>query len=333
MCAHSAELGRIAPYSPDIRWRVVWQRLSMGYTFEKIGICLQVAPSTAHRIFTRFQNTGEVAPLQPSSQEGLRKLDDHHELFIIGMIHENPCLYLSEICQAIKDATGVIVSGSTVCRILRKNGFTRKKAQQIAKQRCVEYRAMFMAQVLQFPRESFVWVDETGSDARSHIRRFGYSLLGLPPVYTRRLTHGKRISAIAAICSKGLLAVELTTESVNAECFFDFLRGTLIPNMKPFDGSNSNSILIVDNCSIHHVGQVKKLLDDAGILLIYLPPYSPDYNPIEESFSFVKYYLKNHDEILQTVPGKEAISIVQAAFDSITEKDCNAWITDCGYNL
>ena len=126
----------------------------MDSTFEQIGKRLQIAPSTAHRIFSRFRDTGSVAPLKQPSREDARKLDGHHELFIIAMIHENPSLYLREICQAIYEATastGVIMSGSTVCRVLRRNGFTRKKVQQVAKERCIEFRTAFMAQVLQFP--------------------------------------------------------------------------------------------------------------------------------------------------------------------------------------
>ena len=57
----------------------------------------------------------------------------------------------------------------------------------------------------------------------------------------------------------------------------------------------------MDNCKIHHVQAVKDFFEDAGILLMFLPPYSPDYNPIEEAFSSVKYYLKDHDELLQSV--------------------------------
>ena len=147
-----------------------------------------------------------------------------------------------------------------------------------------------MAHVMQFPREYFVWVDETGSDARTHIRRFGYSLLGVPPVYTRTLARGKRISAIAAISSDGLLSVELTYNSVDSDKFFDFIRGTLIPNMQPFDSSNTKSIVIMDNCSIHHVEPVKELLQDAGILLIFLPP-----SPILYSGNF-QFYQKDHDQ-------------------------------------
>ncbi len=184
MCALSAEPGRKTAYSHDIGWRVVWQRLGMDLTFEQIGKRLQIAPSTAHRIFWRFRDTGEVAPLKQPPREDSRKLDGHLALLIMSMVHENPCLYLSEICQAIYAATQVVVSGSTVCRVLRRIGFTRKKVQQIAKQRSLEFRSEFMAQVLQFPQELFEWADETGSDKRTHIRRFGYSLRGLLPIYT-----------------------------------------------------------------------------------------------------------------------------------------------------
>ena len=83
---------------------------------------------------------------------------------------------------------------------------------------------------------------------------------------------------------------------------YDFIRGSLIPNMQPFPGELS--ILIMDNCSIHHVQEVKDILEAAGILLIFLPPYSPDYNPAEELYkivfySYIKYYLKDHDDLIQ----------------------------------
>ena len=87
--------------------------------------------------------------------------------------------------------------------------------------------------------------------------------------------------------------------------------------MHPFPGEMS--ILIVDNCSIHHVQEVKDLLEAAGIL-IFLPPYSPDYNPAEEMFSYIKYYLKDHDDLF-----------LNAAVQSVTADFCKAYIKDCGY--
>ena len=62
--------------------------------------------------------------------------------------------------------------------------------------------------------------------------------------------------------------------------------------MHAFDGSSPRSILVLDNCSIHRVDEVLELLRPTGIVVMFLPPYSPDYNPAEEAFSYVKYYLK-----------------------------------------
>lgn len=226
----------------------------------------------------------------------------------------------------IKEATGVTVSASTICRILKKNGFTRKKVQNVAKQRSIEYRAQFRAHSMLYRMDQFVWVDETGSDCRQAMKKFGYSLLGLPPVCHKLLVRGTRISAISAICSDGLIDTELVTGSVNGRRFVDFLRGTLIPNMNPFDDSSPCSIMILDNCSIHHVSEVSELAEQAGILVMYLPPYSPDLNPIEATFSSVKYYLQEHEDLVE-----DPKVIIQAAFNSITNEKSLGWIKDCGY--
>jgi len=149
-------------------------------------------------------------------------------------------------------------------------------------------------------------------------------------VYHRFLSRGKRISAIAAICTEGLIDVELTTGSVNGDKFFDFVRGSLIPNMHPFNGTAAKSIAILDNCSIHHVDEVKKVFEDAGILLLFLPPYSPDLNPIEQMFSSVKYYLRDHDELLQCTD--DPTVILHAAFAAVSTQQCRSWIRNSGYN-
>ena len=67
------------------------------------------------------------------------------------------------------------------------------------------------------------------------------------------------------MCSEGVLATELTRENVNGDSFYDFLRGSLIPVMQPFNGTDSHSILIMDNCSVHRIVEVRGLLQSAGI--------------------------------------------------------------------
>ena len=111
-------------------------------------------------------------------------------------------------------------------------------------------------------------VDETGTDRRSHIRKYGYALRGTTPEYTRPfLGHGTRVNAIIGISSKaGITALEMTTSSVNAKIFFDFVRGSLIPNMQQFDGENPRSIVVMEFTTLMKW---------------------PIQNPAEECFSYV----------------------------------------------
>ena len=323
----SAEPEKRSAYSKDIALRVVWMRLGMNLSFRSIAYRLQIGLGSAYRLYQRFERTGSFLAPKRSDRPQCKKLDEQHELFILALLMENPGLYLVEMCLKIQEVTGTTVSGATVCRLLRKHGYTRKKIRQVAKQRSEELRGLFMARVLQFPREFFVWLDETGSDNRDQIRKFGYSLRGVTPVYNRYIVRGTRISSVVAMASQGVLTHDFVTGTMNGEKFFDFVRGKLIPCMQPFPGPNS--ILVMDNCSIHHVEMVKEELEHAGIMVIFLPPYSPDYNPCEELFSYAEYYLKNHDQILQC--SNEPKEILKSAFESVTQSQCNNWITHAGY--
>lgn len=327
----SAEPGRKKAYSADLRWRIVYQRIGMNLTFPEIAKNLSIAASTAQRVYKQFEDSGDVESVSRSSRPELRALDEHAELLIIGLILECPTLYLDEVCRKVSDLTSLTVSPSCICRLFKRYGFTRKKVRPIALQRCDTLRGAFMAQCFLLSRDKFVWVDESGSDARDHIRKYGYAIRGITPVSHRLLARGQRVNAIAGLSSSGIVAFEVVKETVSGQTFFDFLRGQLIPQMMPFNGTNPHSIIIMDNCSVHHIHEVKDLLQQTGILALYLPPYSPDLNPIEEAFSYVKSYLRKHDNILQS--GIPLTSVIKVAFDSISELQCNAWITDSGYSL
>ena len=152
----SAEPSRRRAYTPDIGWRVVWNRIGLDMTFGDIGRRLQIAPSTAHRLYKRFLRTDDVVPQQPGSRAQSRVLDENHEMILIAMVMENLCMYLREMCLEIRSATAIDVSGSTICRTLKRHGFTRKRIKLVAKQRSLIYRSYFMAQVLGLNTAHFV---------------------------------------------------------------------------------------------------------------------------------------------------------------------------------
>ena len=111
----------------------------MGPQYDKIAQNLNVSTSTAYRICARFDATGEV---QPTLKHGpyLQRLDQQSQLYVVGLIMENPALYLAEIYQHLHEVFALNVTPSTVCRLLRCCGITRKKIKCIALQRCETLR-------------------------------------------------------------------------------------------------------------------------------------------------------------------------------------------------
>ncbi len=173
-----------------------------------------------------------------------------------------------------------------------------------------------------------IFLDETGSDRRDCMRKYGYSLRGKPLVSHRLLIRGQRISAIAFMSMNGMLDCKTVNHSVNGDVFYDFVQSTLLPHLMPFDGKNPHSVVILDNCSIHHVEGITEMIQEVGALVQFLPPYSPDYNPIEEAFSKVKSTLKEMD--MEADAGTDAETLVLTAFSSIQPNDCQQWIDHAG---
>ena len=142
--AVSCEPGRKKAYSPDLRWRVVYQRIGMNLTFKRIGQNLGIATSTAHRVYALFEQTGTVDPRSHSTlREELRSLNTHEEIYVVGLILNSPSLYLKEVCRDVGEIFHISVSQPTICRLLRRHGVTRKKIRQVALQRCESLRGAY----------------------------------------------------------------------------------------------------------------------------------------------------------------------------------------------
>ena len=104
----------------------------------------------------------------------------------------------------------------------------------------------------------------------------GYSPRGKSAKALKLYCQGKYVTAIAAMSVQGPLECTIIEGGVSSEVFKTFLEEKLSPLLQPFNGANANSIIIMDNATIYHVDGVVELL---GILVYFLPPYSPD--PIE----------------------------------------------------
>lgn len=105
------------------------------------------------------------------------------------------------------------------CRLLKRNGITTKKIVFIARQRCLEHRAKYMANILIYSVDWLVFLDDTGCDNKDGIRKQGYSFFGESPISFNFLSPGTRTSAIAVLSKDGLICYELFNGTTNGEFF------------------------------------------------------------------------------------------------------------------
>ena len=157
-----------------------------------------------------------------------------------------------------------------------------------------------MAEIEAFDPDMILFIDETGCDRRNLVRHLGYGLRGITPMTQQLLVYGQRISAIGVMSTRGIEDAYLGEGNVNGDIFLNFIQRCLLNIIQPFDGNNPRSVVVIDNAAIHHVDAVIDLITAAGALVRFLPPYSPDLNPIEEAFSKVKAYLKDNELVYQS---------------------------------
>ena len=322
----SYEPERTRAYSEDLRWRMVWQREVLQHGYDIIGSNLGVDRSTVIRNVALFRATGTVSKKKYPKERAARELTTPAQLFVLNLVVQRPGIYLHEIQEELEASLMVTVSLSTICRFLQTSGFTRQRLCTIALQQDRFLREQFILDISVYSPEMLIFVDETGADRRNSLRKYAYSLRGKPAKNHSLMVRGERVSAIACMSMAGILDVKTLKGTCDGDQFYDFLQRHLIQYTMPYNGVNPHSVVVLDNCAIHHTSEVTSTLTEIGVLVHFLPPYSPDFNLIEEAFSKVKTSLKGDMESAAV----DSETLLLANFASITPNDCRGWISHAG---
>ena len=115
------------PFSDDLRWRMIYQRLFYAKTYKEIASQLFVSARTVVRTFRTFVQTGDVKPCRLGRPTGSITLTPHEEYVVIDCLLDMPQRQLHEIADFIFNATGSSFSVETLCRVVHRLGMTRKK--------------------------------------------------------------------------------------------------------------------------------------------------------------------------------------------------------------
>ena len=153
-------------------------------------------------------------------------------------------------------------------------------------------------------------------------RFYGRALAGTRAYGERPLNRGENVSLIGALSLRGLLALTPIRGAVNALTFEAFISQRLIPQLQPGD------CVVIDNARIHRPKELWAMLSRAQASLVFLPPYSPEFSPIENAWSKLKNALRSW--------GARTLAQLQLglewATEQITAKDIFNWFTLCCYN-
>lgn len=170
-----------------------------------------------------------------------------------------------------------------------------------------------------------MFIDESGIDTRL-VRRYARAPQGERAVGTAPVGSYRRLTIIGALAAEGLLAPMSLEAAMNTEVFLAYLDQLLIPELVR---TKPGAVVILDNLKPHKVPAVREKLEAAGLRLLYLPPYSPDFSPIEPAWSKLKSLLRA--AAARTLPTLEAA--LATALDAITPANIRGWFAHCGYPL
>ena len=168
-----------------------------------------------------------------------------------------------------------------------------------------------------------VFVDESGVN-RALSRLYAWAQRGQRAYGHAPVNRGPNVTLIAAISLAGLVApmqVEAATASLDGDVFLAYLDQVLCPRLKP------GQVVLIDNLPAHKLKSVRARIESVGAELLYLPRYSPQYNPVEQLWSKLKTLLRS--AAARTTETLDAA--ITAAFEAVTREDIQGWFRHCGY--
>ncbi len=281
---------------------------------------------TLYRMQARFRRTGDVAKAEVLGCGHPRSLVEADAIYLVSLSKWNPALFLDEYQKRLERYHLVHTSLATIHRVFQHAGFSVKWIKKMAKECCPIKRASFMRWISQYPASYLLCMDEVSKDDRTYAWLFAQAPRGQRALVSQPFVWKMWFSMCATMAlGEGIIASKVVEGSFDREKFIAYLRDdvvrpiivaaaldqklifSLVAIYKSIsgalqcsgDGQHLHPSLWGNwrPCScIWYVGinSFPGILIwlSAGCRIEYLPPYSPDYNPIEQAFSVIKSHLQ-----------------------------------------
>lgn len=183
-------------------------------------------------------------------------------------------------------------------------------------------RGWFRRRARSLSHRRFLFVDESGVNT-AMTRRYGRAPRGERVHDSAPRNYGTHTSIIGALGLRGLVATLAVEGAVDTLCFDAYIEQVLGPRLRPGD------VVVLDNLGAHKASRIEVVAAERGAQVLWLPPYSPDYSPIEQCWSKIKSYLRG-----AKARTNEALDKALAqAIKLVTKADIRGWFKHCGYSL
>lgn len=248
---------------------------------------------------------------------------------MLDYLDDRPDSYLDELKQVLFDDFEVIIDCSNIWRFLDRSRWSRKVTRRRALERNEVLRGMWIGYCLQFNKDQLVFLDESAANERTGDRKYGWSPIGVECGQFTSIKRSERWSVLPALDVEGYFAWLIYQGGITSDIFLMFVRDQVLPHCEPYPGKRS--VLVLDNASIHHSQALKELCEEHGVRLEFLPPYSPDKNPIELTFNNLKAWLKKHYREALLYPKFE--DFLEVAVRAQCVKPMAKYFRACGYRI
>ncbi len=245
----------------------------------------------------------------------------HEEERLGALITARPDATLAELRERLATSAAL----STIWRAIDRLGLTVKKTVHADEQRRPDVAAARCRWQDWLPLRDarhYVFLDESGVTT-DLLRRYGRSPRGLRVHDYTPCGHWQTHTVIAALRWDGLHAPAVFDGPIDNPTFFAYVEQVLVPTLRPGD------VVVLDNLAVHKQPAVQAAIEQAGAHVRFLPPYSPDFNPIELAFAKLKAFFRaarprNFDQV---------VALTATAIRLFTAQECTNFVRHCGYRV
>lgn len=179
-------------------------------------------------------------------------------------------------------------------------------------------REKWIKEIKKYDVKKLVFLDESGININM-TRRYGRTVGGKRVADSVPQSRPVITTVLSSIQLDGTTIYTTYQGGTTKERFTEYLKNKLIPKLK------KGSIIVMDNLRTHHSKEAVKIIKKAKMIPLFLPPYSPDFNPIEKMWSKIKSFLRmKKSRSLSALP-----SALKLAFYSVSKSDCTGWFSSC----